>query len=151
MKHIGRVLKKLRSGKLLVVALLVATVMAFGASNVASAAPSYFDVEKPSSPSQCDGYTTSWHWEWRWERNTDGPWWTWFFFGHWVRVQHQKPNWKALGFSSKGQCIRYTTTEVPQARAECRNGNWWRLGFNSRGQCATYARIFGGGGYGGNL
>ncbi len=150
MSKIGRVLKTLATGKMLVGGILVGVIVVFSASSVANAAPSYFDVEKPSSPSQCEGFTTSYHWEWRWERHTSGPWWTWFFWGHWVQVPHQTPNWKELGFSSKGQCIRYTTTEAPDSRRDCRDGGWWRLGFNSRGQCNAYVRLHGGGGYGGD-
>jgi hypothetical protein len=148
MVKIGQVLEKLRSGKVLAAAVLVAAVISFGTSSVASAAPSYFNVDKPSSPSQCDGSSSTWEWEWKWERNTSGPWWTHFWFGHWVKVEHKVKNWEKLGFDSKGQCVRYTSTKAPESRRECRE-DWWQLGFKNRGQCVAYLRMHGGGGYGG--
>jgi hypothetical protein len=148
MGNIGQVLKKISSGKLFVSGVLVATVLAFATTNVASAAPTYFDVEKPSSTSQCNGSTTTYSWEWQWGNNNGGPWWLSFFFGGFVKVEHKTPNWEKLGFSSKAQCIRYVSTPAPDSRADCRNGGWYGLGFKNQNQCIRYLRLNGGGGYG---
>ncbi len=152
MGNIGRVLKSIGSGKLLAGGVLVAAIIAFSTNGVASAAPSYFDVEKPSSTSQCNGFTTTFSWEWKWGQDNDGPWWLRFlFFGHWSKVEHKTPNWEKLGFSSKAQCVRYVSTPAPDSRADCRNGGWFQLGFKNQGQCLRYLRLNGGGGYGGGM
>jgi hypothetical protein len=147
---IGQKLKSFSKGKFLVAGVLVATALAFTSTNVVSAAPTYFDVEKPSSTSQCNGSTTTYSWEWQWGNNSGGPWWLSFFFGGFHRVEHQTPNWKELGFESKAQCIRYVSTPAPDSRADCRNGGWYNLGFKNQAQCIRYLRL-NGGGYGGDV
>lgn len=159
MSKIGRVLSKISSGKLLVGGVLAAIVMAFGTTGVVAAAPSYFNVDKPSSTAQCNGSTTTYTYEWSWGsgNNTNNPnipaWLSWLLslFGHWTRVEHQTPNWERLGFSSKSQCVRYVSTPAPSKRSDCTNGGWFTLGFNNQGQCIRYLRLNGGGGYGGDV
>lgn len=128
--------KSFRSKRLAVAFVAVAVFTGMSLGTVASAAPDYFAVEKPTSTSFCDGgsWKTRWHWNWdSWRPGKHRVW---------------EPNWKRLGFDSKRQCYRYVSTEKPASREQCRN-EWWSLGFKSRGHCFRYLRLHPGGGYGG--
>jgi len=139
-RYIGAITRKIGSNKLIAAFILLTAVTVMSVSSVASAAPLYFAVEKPTSTSVCEG--GDWHWEWRV---------TWH---HWhieiKRVHVWTPNWERLGFKSKAQCINYVTTPKPTSKADC-DQQWRHLGFNNDGQCKLYLRLHpGGGGYGGN-
>lgn len=126
---------KLHSSKLVLLLVVACTITLITGTSVANAEPDYFAVAKPSSTSQCNG--GSWKTVWRWH--------------HWHRhrVQVFVPNWQKLGFSSKGQCIRYVSTPKPLNKQQCKNESW-QLGFNSRSDCLRYLRDHSGNGYGGN-
>lgn len=127
------------TNKLVAVFAVVVAFAIFSVTANASAAPDYFNVEKPSSVSQCDGgsWETIHHWQrhhWYWQR---------------VRIQVWQPNWEKLGFDSYRQCVRYTSTEKPTSKAQCRE-EWRQLGFSSRHDCRRYLRLHPVGGYGGD-
>jgi hypothetical protein len=148
MKISSSLLSKFTSSKLVVSFVAVVIVSIIGVSQVASAAPDYFDVAKPSASSQCYGSTTTYRWEFKWERRY------WhhhsYWIGHWVRVPHEKQTWKKLGFESKEQCVRYTSTAAPTSKKQCEDRTWRKLGFASERDCRRYVKTHGGSGYGGN-
>jgi hypothetical protein len=127
------------SATVMIIMLVTVSAPAFGHGRY----PNYFAVEKPTSKSIC--YGGSWQkdmkwskkWEWKWGHD----------WGYYGRHKVWVPNWQQLGFSSFDQCVRYTTTEAPDSKSDCRN--WYRLGFNNRGECVRYVILNGGGGYSG--
>ena len=116
------------------VMVLAFSIFATSASALGSSR-SYFEVEKPSSTSQCEGgeWVTVREWSWR----------------HGIkRIQKYIPNWDKLGFRSYQQCINYTSTPKPTSKEQCRR-QWRQLGFRTYGDCKKYLRLHPGGGYGG--
>jgi hypothetical protein len=142
MKHyLRKATQYAKSTKLVAAFVAVAAISVLSFSSVASAAPDYFDVQKPTSRSTCDGgsWQTVHHWGWGWN---------WRHWG-WHKYKVWTPNWEKLGFESRGQCVRYVSTSQPTSKKDCRQ-NWWFLGFASRSDCTRYLRLHGGGGYSGD-
>ena len=133
--YIDRALSSAKTSRVIAGFMIVASVALIGSTSVASAAPNYFSVAKPSSKSQCQGGT--WH--------TVGGWSRFHYYRHRVWV----PNWQKLGFNSYQQCINYVSTPQPTSQRQC-DMRWWQLGFNSRQDCIRYLKLHPGSGYGGS-
>lgn len=94
-----------------------------GLSSVASATPSYFNVEKgPKGPGQQT-----------------------------VCYTQTGIGWKAAGFKNLDHCLRYVATGAPVDQEACEGGWWFVYGFNSQKQCKDWVVLNGGGGYSGAL
>jgi hypothetical protein len=140
--------QKMSANKIVVGFVAVLAIAIIGTTSVASAAPDYFAVVKPSSSSQCQGKTTAYHWEWHWVYRYHHR-----VFGYWERVQYKQANWKKLGFESKDQCIAYTSTAKPTDKKQCDKRGWENFGFSDKQDCYRYVKLHGGNGsgYGGKL
>lgn len=53
--------------------------------------------------------------------------------------------WKKAGFRNLDHCLRYVSTEAPEAKSDCEGGWWFVYGFNSYWQCAEWVATHGGG------